>query len=357
MKSLAISYKGMEYITALEIKELLGAKTIIKDSCVIFETDRLEDLALLSYKGQAVNRVLLLLDKFKIKDIEDLTRIKKIDLSRWLKNKTFAARCEIVKNKFRSQEIEIATGDNIEGKVNLKNPDITIFVYIYKNDCYVGIDFSSDISKRKYKIYPHRIDIKGTIAYGLIRMSEFNGKGILINPFCANATICIEAALFNSDISVNKFSKDFPFMKFMKFDFDEIYSTPKQGKVFAFDDDSRNTRAAKNNAKIAGVDKFINISKQDISWLDTRFKKEEVNFIVSNMPKITKNSSSSLTEIWYKEFFNQAQYVLNKKGKIVLSCNKLELFKKYALENKFKISEEMEIEHGKEIMKILILEK
>ena len=78
MKALAISYKGMEDMTSLEIKEILGKDSEIKESCVLFDAEY-EDMALYSYKGQAVNRLLILLDEFRIGSIEDLKRISKIE--------------------------------------------------------------------------------------------------------------------------------------------------------------------------------------------------------------------------------------------------------------------------------------
>ena len=63
MKGLAICYKGIEDISAKEISELIKAKTEIKEGCVVFDADNLEDLALLCYKTQSINRVLLLMDE------------------------------------------------------------------------------------------------------------------------------------------------------------------------------------------------------------------------------------------------------------------------------------------------------
>lgn len=355
MKALAISYKGMEDITALEIKELLKAKTEIKKSCVLFDIKKLEELALLCYRGQAVNRVLLLLDNFKISKIEDLKRIGGIDFSEWLKDRTFAARCEIVENEeLSSKEIEKATGDEIEGKVNLDNPDITVFVYIHKNDCYVGIDFGGDLGKRSYKIFTQRFDLKGTIAYSLVRLAGYKGKGIILDPFCRNGTIAIEAALFGSGLSVNYFNKKFPFLKFLEIDLGKFDKKIKETKIFGFDDQLGYIKSAQKNSKIAGVDKQISFSKLDIGWLDIKFKKDEVNFIVSNAPRATRYSKP---EKEYKEFFHQAKFVLKKTGKIIVCCNKTELLKGYAGEDGFKVVEERDIVHGKEVLKTVMFKK
>lgn len=252
MKALAISYKGMEDITSLEISELLKVETEEKESCVVFDGEY-EDLALLSYKGQAVNRVLILLDSFKINKISDLKRISKIDFSKWIKRKKFAARSEIIENKFRTAEIERTTGDYVEGKVNLDKPDIVVFVYIYKKDCYVGIDFSGNISKRDYKIFSTKNDIKGTIGYAFVRLSGYSREKSFLNLNSKTGTIAIEAALFGSGLSVNYFNKKkFPFLKFFKIDLDKFDKKPKPIKVFASDAHSY-LRVVDKNSKVAGI--------------------------------------------------------------------------------------------------------
>ena len=259
MKSLSISYKGMEDITALEIKELLDVEAKIKESCVVFEAKE-KDLAKYCYKAQGVNRVLLLLDQFKISKIEDLKRISKIDFSKWLKDKSFAARCEIVESEIDAREVEKATGDEIDAKVNLKNPDVTVFVYIYKDNCYVGIDFSGDLSKRDYKIFTTRDDIKGTIAYALVRLSGYDNTKSFLNLNAKAGTIAIEAALFGSGLSVNFFNKEkFAFLKFIDVDLTKFDTKTKPVKVYASDSEGY-LRVVKKNAKIAGVEiQFDNI--------------------------------------------------------------------------------------------------
>ena len=275
MKLLSISYKGMEDITALEIKELLNLDSKIKESCVEFECSE-EKLVEYCYKAQGVNRVLVLLDSFKISKVEDLERISKIDFSSWLKgrtyetqgfstfskskiSKTFAARCEIVETKLNKAEVESTTGEYIEGEVDLKNPDITVFVYIYNTDCYVGIDFSGDLSKRDYKIFNTKDDLKGTIAYALVRLSGYNNEKSFLNLDARSGVIAIEAALFGSGLSVNFFNKEkFNFLKWIDVDLGKFDKNPKKTEIYAYDSKGYE-KVISNNSKIAGVEiKFEN---------------------------------------------------------------------------------------------------
>jgi len=364
MKGLAICYKGNEDIVEKEIKELIKAETEKKESCVIINSKKLEDLALLSYKSQSINRVLFLLDNFKIKKLEDLKKISKIDLSKWLKDRTFAARCQIINNEnLSSQEIEKTTGDFINGKVDLENPDITIFIFINQDSCYVGIDLSDDLSKRDYKIFATPTSLKGTIAYSLLRIGNYKKENLLLDPFCGSGEIIMEAALYTSNFSVNFYNKKkFPFTRlseFEKLDLDKIDKKTKKEKtnINAIDSQQRFVKSAEKNAKIAGIQKSINFSRINIADLELKFKEKQVDLIVSNPPRESNQTKSESIKKIYHEFFYQAEYILKDNGKIVLCSTKTDLLKQEAEKLKLKIKEERDIQHGKAVLKVLVIEK
>ncbi|MBD3354752.1 hypothetical protein GF361_02075 [Candidatus Woesearchaeota archaeon] len=254
MKALAISYKGMEDITALEIKELIGKKASVKESCCVFECSK-KELAKYCYLCQGANRVLILLEDFKIDNISDLKKIDGIDFSKWLKDgRTFAARSEIVDNELEDYDVQKTTGDKIDAKVDLDNPDITVFVYIYSDDCYVGVDFSGDTSKRDYKIKLTRDDLKGTIAYALVRLSGFEKGKSFLNLNAKTGTIAIESALFGSRKSVNFYNKQkFPFLKFIDIGLEQWDKEAQDVKVYAYDSPGY-LDVVRKNAVVAGVD-------------------------------------------------------------------------------------------------------
>jgi len=295
MKGLAITYKGIEDICANEIEELIKAKTEIKEGCVVFEFTKLEELALLCYKGQSVNKVLLLFNSFSIKSMDDLKAIEKIDFYelKLLKEKSFASRALIVENDLKTGEVESKVGEHILNKIKLKvdldNPDIIIFTYIYRNNCYVGIDFSGDISKREYKIFSNPISLKGTIAYALVRIADYKKEETLVDPFCGSGEIVIESALFVCDFPVCFFDKrKFPFLKIVKdFNFEKIDKKISKMKtqIFCFDREHRFVKSAEKNAKIAGINKQTKFSRVDLGWLELKFKKKTVDKIVTNIPR------------------------------------------------------------------------
>ena len=59
MKAIALTNKGIENISAAEIKEFTNLNTEIKDGFVIFDFNDFKDLFLLCYKGRSFNKIVL----------------------------------------------------------------------------------------------------------------------------------------------------------------------------------------------------------------------------------------------------------------------------------------------------------
>src|SRR3989338_9162059 len=179
MKGLVIVPGGFEDIGALELTELIGAKAPqVEDSCLLFDIKKIEDLCLLCYTAQSVEKVLLLIDNFQFKDYKDFEQkisgsIKKIGSD--LSSEEVSARVG---------ELIIESIKTYKQKVDLDNPDITFLVFINKDQAYLGIDFSGrDLHKREYKIFTHHSALRPTIAYSLIRLAGYSNKKKLLDPF------------------------------------------------------------------------------------------------------------------------------------------------------------------------------
>ncbi|MBW2989259.1 methyltransferase [Candidatus Woesearchaeota archaeon] len=381
MIGLAITSRGVEDTASLEIKELINSECQIKDKCIIFNLDKLEDLCLLCYKAQSVEKVLFLLGCFEFKGIEDLKEkmgkvIGKAEWSDWLNKKTtFRVTCKKADNEgILSEELAGDVGALIidtvkkskkyKQKVELDDPDITFLAFIDKNTAYLGIDFSGrDLNKREYKVFAHPASLRSTLAYALVRLSELSKGENLLDPFCYSGEIPIEAALFTSNLPLNYHSKDkFSFLKFKKlkkFDFEAFFKRVdkeiikvKKPLISCFDPKMMNLNAAKKNAKIAGVNKMISFSRIDTEWLDTKLDKESIDRIVTHPPEFTKTSNRRDIEGIYDEFFYQSNFILKKGGKIALISRSMEMLKRAAEKNNFKAKAEREVWCGKQAFEI-----
>ncbi len=383
MKAIAITHKGIEDIASLEIKELIKVNSKVNETVVLFEPKKIINLCKLAYKAQSIIKIICLFDEFKIQDnLDEILktiekRIKKINFDKWLdKNNSFKVLCSHLTNDdFSSQDIEKEAGafiiNNIkekkayDQKVDLENPDLIFYVYIFNERCYLGIDFCGfDLSKRDYKVFSSASDIKGTIAYSLLRIAGYKKEKKLLDPFCSSGIIPIEVALYNKG-SVNYYRKDdFAFLKlkpFEKQDFEQFFTklNKKEDKtkpsIFASDQQLCHIRSAKKNAKIAAVNKNIEFSRADLEWLDTRFDKNEIDLIAAK-PMFSKYDLKR-TKKTYDEVFYAAKYILSEKGKIVLISRSMDLLKESAEKHGFKVTDERVVWQGQQKLEIIVFIK
>jgi putative N6-adenine-specific DNA methylase len=194
----------------------------------------------------------------------------------------------------------------------------------------------------------------------MVRLSGYKEGERLLDPFCLSGTIPIEASLYENKLSVNYYEKEqFAFIKFMDFDFEKVdkKSTKDKGNIFAFDSQFKNADAARKNAKIAGINKAINFSRLEIEWLDTKFDEESVDRIVCFPPHIPKFGDKNITIKLYDELFHQAEFILKKKGTVLIcTINPIEI-KEAAAKKKFNLDFERGVWQGKEKLTLLKLSK
>ena len=373
MKGFVVTSKGIEKIAAVEIKELINANCKIEQGCAIFDFKDFKDLCLLCYKAQSVDRVACLINSFESNNFpEDLKKfIEKLDINEWLSNhKKFRVECiRIGTHDFNSVDIEKKIGEYLvkkfnskKIKVSIKDYEIVFLAYIVGNKCHFGVDFAGfELNKRSYKIFLHPNSLRGTIAYALIRESSFEKTDIMLDPFSRDGVIAIEAAFYAISFPYNYYKKEkFAFLKLKlginndKF-FENIDKKKKESKAIinSYDHLFKFVDYSKKNAKIAGVDKFINFSRIDLEWLDIKFKKESVDRIITNMPS---SKNVNLDRI-HNEFFYQAEYILKKTGAIGLITRMPDAIKKTAAKHNFSVAKESDVWSGEQLLKIIVLKK
>tara|TARA_Y100000034_G_scaffold14075_2_gene14737 strand:- start:15155 stop:16285 length:1131 start_codon:yes stop_codon:yes gene_type:complete len=376
MKSLLITHPGIEDISQLEVKELIKKDTKIdakQPSVITFETNKYEDLVKIAYKSQSISKILILLDQIKITKINDIKKLK-FDIKDWINKKTsFKVKCKRMgKHSFNSKEIEEEIGglfiDKYKLKVNLTEPDIIIFAYVYNENLYLGIDITGmNLSKRSYKIFHHPDSLKGTIAYALTRISGYKPNKKIINPFCSDGTIIIETGLFASNFPVRFFEKEkFLFKELKPFshiDFDKLFkkldSNIKKDKFQIIGSESllRHINSCKKNAKISGIDRNVEFRRYDIEWLDTKFNKNEIDFIITRIIEPGKFFDKKKIEKIYKEFFYHTEFVLNKNGKMIILSRKKDLITTKAEEFKLKVNINRQLQIGDSNYYVLEIKK
>ena len=303
-------------------KTLIGLEKIAKDESngkIIYPG------RILFKKNKDLKSVLLIYDyitSFNFKDENDIyNKAKKI---KFKIDKDFRVDCSREgKHNFSSQDIREKIGEiiyNKKNKVNLNSPKTTIYIDIINDFCIIGIN--PKVMKRNYKIRTSNDSLNASIAYSLLKLAKFTKNKVLLDPFCSDGTILIEAGLMGWK------------------------------KLYGLNQDIKN---ASINSKIAKVK--LNLSDNSLDWLDTLFKQNSVDLIISKPIFPSKRKKLELVNKIIKELFHQATYILKKNGLMLLISPKIELLEKYANFYKFKVKNESNILIGNENYKVLSFRK
>jgi 23S rRNA G2445 N2-methylase RlmL len=379
LSCLIITNRGIEDISKAEALEILG-ENVLETKCgetvVECSLRKKEDFLKLVYNGRSFARVLVLLDSFSFNDdfFERMeTSILKIDFGAIISEEdTFRVSCERSgEQEFSSEEVSQLAGErivaNFKRKVSLNEPKVVVYVYIQKNRCYVGIDVSGiELSKRSYNLFSTTMSLKPSVAYSVFRISGFK-KGVLIDPFCGNGLIVIEAGMELNKISPRFFDKDKLIAKRLGFfkgiDVDDFFEKEdkKAGSerldITGYDNNMNHIQYCLKNAKLANVHKLVSFSRVEAEWLDTKFTKDSVDAIVTRLPEISRKSNNKEILKYYRDLFYNAEYILKGKGRIVIVVRNYEEVKKVASDYKFILSKEIDVWQGQELLKVLVFER
>ena len=256
---------------------------------------------------------------------------------------------------FQSKDVEKLLGEvifNQSFKVDLTNPKTIVYADVVGHECIIGIDLTpKPLHKREYRIKSHNQSPNACVAYAMVRLSGYSSKSVLLDPFCKDGVIVIEAASFASKTPQLFYTKKGKFK-----DIDEGMQKSLKLKINGFDTLFHNIRSGEINSKLAGVNKLINWGRFDVEWLDTKFDENAVDCIVTSPPFVSRTSPEKDVRKVYKEFFHQAEYILKGKGKLIALAPKLDLFLEYA-QDKFKLLEERKVKVGGMGYTLFVLER
>ncbi len=338
MEVLVSCLKGIEDVCIKEIRELTKKKAVkVCDGRVKVGCDE-SSLKKLSENLRSGLRVAKLLGEFKLKSIVDMAD----KASKFSKEfiAPISVRCSRQGNHdFKSNDIEKAVGEVLHNaglKVDLENPKTKILIDIVNDEFFICILIAENLNKREYRIRSTGQSINATICYALVRLSGWKKEKVIMDPFSRDGTIAIEAAAF-------KFS--------LPLKFDKPISAKDQ-VIHCFDPLLKNVNNSETNSKLAGVNKAIRFSRYDIEWLDTRFGKGEVDYIVAVLPNYSGDRQKD-AEKQYKDLFYQAEFILAKNGQMAL-LSQTDIM---GFIGKFKIESERKVISGDVSYNLLILKK
>jgi len=362
MELICWSLPNLENISENEIREILGLNSKkILDSRLIVKVKSINDYYSLAYSCRSLTRVLILLKKIEFKTEKDLlNKLNKEDF-KFIK-KSFCVKAKrFGEHEFNSQSISTKLGalilKKIKTNVDFKNPETIIFLDIIDNTCFLCIDkLGLELNKRYYKIKTHYQDLNPCLAFSLVKLSDYKPKKILLDPFCGCGTILIEVALYGLNIPPLSLKKDIIKIPKKIMDKEDKRIKKTKLKIYGLDTFHYNIQNARINSKVAKVFDNLKLFNFDVEWLDTKFKKNSVDIVITNPPFVSKKYNEKEISNLYKQFFNQISYILNNKGNLVIITTKPDLIIKNAKEYKFQISKEINTNIGDAKYKIIIFQ-
>lgn len=209
-----------------------------------------------------------------------------------------------------------------------------IRVFLMKDEVCVGIDTSGDsLHKRGYRLLTSRAPITETLASALILLTPWKSDRILIDPFCGSGTFPIEAAMIGANIA--------PGMKrsFMAQGWENLISasewqyareeagdmvdTSVRMDIQAFDIDGEIVRAARENAKRAGVDRYIHFQQRPVSALS---HPKKYGFLITNPPYGERIETRESIEGIYRELGERFAMLEDWSAYIITACEDTERY-------------------------------
>lgn len=295
---------GMEAVLKREILDLGYEISKVEDGKVTFFADA-QGIADANVFLRTTERILLKVADVKAETFDEL--FEKTKALPWEKfiprdGKFWVAKANSVKSKlFSPSDIQSimkkAIVERLKGIYNISwfeedGASFPIRVAFMKDVATIGIDTSGvSLHKRGYRQMTVKAPITETLASALIMLTPWNRDRILVDPFCGSGTFPIEAALMAADIApgMNR--------SFLAEDWKHLvprkcwYNASEEAHdrvnlnidtdIQGYDIDPEALKAARANAKLAGVENLIHFQQRAVK--DLRHPKP-YGFIITNPP-------------------------------------------------------------------------
>lgn len=234
-------------------------------------------------------RVLLELDRFSVRDPEELYRwIQTIPWEEIIPDDgyftvtSFINTPAIRDSRFANVKTKDAIVDRIREKTGRRpnsgndRTGTVVFLYWNQDDAKIYLDTSGEsLSRRGYRKIPMMAPLQETLAAALVCATGWTGEGNFLNPMCGSGTLAIEAALLAQHRAPGLLRSNYGFMHIKGFN-DEVWQQiraearvlPKHkftGKIIASDIRADAVEAARQNARTAGVEQLIEFTICDFA--------------------------------------------------------------------------------------------
>lgn len=295
---------GLEAVTKREIYDLGYEVTRVEDGRITFCGDA-EAICRANIFLRTTERILLQVGRFHAETFDELFEgIKALPWEEYIPKdgKFWVTKASSIKSKlFSPSDIQsIAKKAMVERlkehyHVNWFEEDgapYPVRIFLMKDEVMVTLDTSGEsLHKRGYRLMTSKAPLTETLAAALIMLTPWSGSRILVDPFCGSGTFPIEAAMIAANIAPGM-NREFTAEKWTNFierqlwydtvqEAQDMVNTDISVDIQGYDIDGEVVKAARENAKRAGVDSMIHFQQRAVADLH---HPKKYGFIITNPP-------------------------------------------------------------------------
>ena len=301
---LAPCHFGLEAVLKREIQDLGYDVSLVEDGRVTFIGD-MDALCRANIFLRTAERVMLQVGRFKAETFDELFEgIKAIPWEDYIPadGKFWVTKATSVKSKlFSPSDIQSimkkAMVERMKKAYGIEwfpenGASFPLRVFLHKDTVTVALDTTGEaLHKRGYRTLTSKAPITETLAAALIMLTPWKSDRILVDPFCGSGTFPIEAAMIAANMApgMNRefLSEDWKHLIPRKCWYDamdaanDLVDLSVQTDIQGYDIDGDIVRAARANAKAAGVDELIHFQQRSVSDLS---HPKKYGFLITNPP-------------------------------------------------------------------------
>ncbi len=295
---------GLEAVLKREIYELGYEITKVEDGRVTFEGDA-EAICRANIFLRTAERVLVKVGQFHAQTFEELFQgIKQISWEDYIPEdgKFWVAKASSIKSKLFSPSdiqsiVKKAMVERMKERYHVtwfeeSGAQYPLRIFLMKDEVTVAIDTSGEsLHKRGYRTLVGKAPISETLAAALILLTPWKKDRILVDPFCGSGTFPIEAAMIAANIAPGM-NRSFTAEEWTNLidrqlwyevveEAQELSNTDISVDIQGYDIDKEILKAARENAKRAGVEHLIHFQQRPVSELN---HPKKYGFLITNPP-------------------------------------------------------------------------
>ena len=295
---------GLEAVLKKEILDLGYEIVRVEDGRVTFAGDE-DAICRANIFLRTAERILLKVGQLHAVTFDELFEgIKALPWENYIPSdgKFWVAKASSVKSKLFSPSdiqsiVKKAIVERLKGVYSLQwfpetGAEYPIRISFMKDEAVVCLDTTGlSLHKRGYRTMVSKAPIKETLAAALLMLTPWHKDRILVDPFCGSGTFPIEAAMMGANIAPGM-NRSFTAEKWTNIvgrkywygaidEANDLVDDQIETDIQGYDIDGDIIKAARQNAREAGVDHLIHFQQRPLSELS---HPKKYGFIVSNPP-------------------------------------------------------------------------